>query len=58
MKRILCAALTVLFLCVCLAGCGNKNQVDPKLCFLHNNSLSLTSDKETIVRVENLKFLD
>lgn len=58
MKRILCAALTVLFLCVCLAGCGNKNQVDPKLCFLHNNSLPLTSDKETIVRVENLKCLD
>ena len=58
MKRVLCAALTVLFLFVCLAGCGNKNQVDPKLCFLHNNSLSLTSDKETIVRVENLKCYD
>ena len=25
MKRVLCAALTVLFLCVCLAGCGKDN---------------------------------
>ncbi len=53
MKRILCAALTVLFLCMCLAGCGNKLKSDLtfetlSVTFYDGKTVSTDMDQETV----------
>lgn len=58
MKKLFCGILAVVLILGCLAGCTNKKQVDPKLCFLHNPNLSFTDSKEQIVKTENLECYD
>ena len=58
MKKLFCGILAAVLILGCLAGCANKNQVDPKLCFLHNPNLSFTDSKEQIVKTENLECYD
>ena len=53
MKRVLCAALAVLFLCVCLAGCGNKLKSDLtfetlSVTFYDGKTVSTDMDQEAV----------
>ena len=53
MKRVLCAALAVLFLCVCLAGCGNKLKSDLtfetlSVTFYDGKTVSTDMDQESV----------
>mgnify|MGYP005763679741 CR=1 FL=1 len=55
MKKVLCAVLTILLLCVCLAGCG-ENKIDTSLSQVSSSTEPLVSSASSQISVTSEKF--
>lgn len=58
MKKIICSFLFIIF-CVICSGCSqnqNAKNIDPKLCYLDDTTLELTTPKSEVIAKKNLEL--